>query len=119
MAGGATFRLETEGKARHWMQRAYTYRSLLHKQQATQLSSIIETRQTSTPYDSMMLKCEGRIVLISFDVIEGVLLDGEGNPLELPDTSSLTPDLDEIKLDDEELEILEEVERDLKLELKE
>ena len=119
-AGGATFRLETPGRARHFIQRAYFFRKLLHDQQAASAVFNVDTRITHTPYDSMKLTRKNCVVTLSFDEIEGVLLDGEGNPLELPDTlpeesyieaRALSDDLDK-----EALDTIESAKRELGLE---
>lgn len=116
-AGGATFRLDSPGKAVHFIQRAYAYRKLLHDMQARQLATIHDTRSTHTAYDTMKLTREEHIVVITFDVIEGVLLDGEGNPLELPDPIVLAPRPDEIDLDDEMRDTIDEAQRMLGLDV--
>ena len=83
--GSATYQCESPGKAIRFCQRAYFYRKLLHRLQAARLSNILDARPTATPYDGMILRREGERVTISFGQVLGVLLDGEGNPLSLPD----------------------------------
>ena len=98
-AGEATFRLESPGKAKHWIQRAYYLRSLLHK------------KQGFSEYDGMKLSSKGKEVTIKFDVIEGVLKDKRGKVIET------TAKKIEAEISAEDLEMMEEVKRDLGLEI--
>jgi len=117
--GGATYHCATEGKARRFCQKAYYYRKLLHRHQAARMSNILETRPTVTPYDAMTLRREGKVVIISFDTAPGLLLDGEGNPLTLPDPTSFVQEtFDDVEpLDDDTLEALDDARRNLGLEV--
>lgn len=49
-----TLSFPTKTKARHWKQRAYYYRKLLHDKQAAQLG--LEVSGTSTPYDAFIFR---------------------------------------------------------------
>ena len=98
-AGGATFRLKTHGKARHWAQRAYYLRRLLHE------------KQGYSEYDGMKLTIKEAQVTIEFDVIEGVLKDKEGKVIEA------TAQRIEAKISEEDYEMMEGVRKDLGLEV--
>ena len=98
-AGEATFRLESPGKALHWMQRAYYLRRLLHE------------KQGFSDYDGMKLSSKGKEVTIRFDVIEGVLKDKRGKVIKTAAKKI------ETEISTEDLEMMEEVKRDLGLEI--
>ena len=98
-ADGAVFHLKTPGKALHWIQRAYFLRRLLHE------------RLGYSDYDGMKLSSSGKAVTIKFDVIEGVLRDGEGKVIKT------TAKKIEMQLTPEDLEMMAEVKRDLGLEV--
>ncbi len=115
--GGATYACTTPGQAIRFCQRAYFYRKLLHRVQARQLATILDTRPTSTAYDAMILRREGDTVDIRCGQPLGTLLDGEGNVLELPDPVPTTRhELADIELDQDALDTLDIVQRDLGLE---
>ena len=99
VAGEATFRLESPGKALHWMQRAYYLRRLLHE------------KQGFSDYDGMKLSSKGKEVTIRFDVIEGVLKDKRGKVIRTAAKKI------EAEVSVEDLEMMEEVKRDLGLEV--
>ena len=99
VAGEATFRLESPGKALHWMQRAYYLRRLLHE------------KQGFSDYDGMKLSSKGKEVTIRFDVIEGVLKDKKGKVIR-----TIAKKI-EAEISTEDLEMMEEVKRDLGLEI--
>ena len=99
VAGEATFRLESPGKALHWMQRAYYLRRLLHE------------KQGFSEYDGMKLSFEGKEVTIRFDVIEGVLKDKRGRVIKAAAKKI------EAEISAKDLEMMEEVKRDLGLEI--
>ena len=99
VAGEATFRLESPGKALHWMQRAYYLRRLLHE------------KQSFSDYDGMKLSSKGKEVTIRFDVIEGVLKDKRGKVIKTAAKKI------ETEISTEDLEMMEEVKRDLGLEV--
>ena len=99
VAGEATFRLESPGKALHWMQRAYYLRRLLHE------------KQGFSDYDGMKLSSKGKEVTIRFDVIEGVLKDKKGKVIKTAAKKI------EAEISTEDLEMMEEVKRDLGLEI--
>ena len=99
VAGEATFRLESPGKALHWMQRAYYLRRLLHE------------KQGFSDYDGMKLSSKGKEVTIRFDVIEGVLKDKRGKVIKTAAKKI------ETEISTEDLEMMEEVKRDLGLEI--
>ena len=98
-AGEATFYLKTPGKALHWMQRAYYLRRLLHE------------KQGFSDYDGMKLSSKGKEVTIRFDVIEGVLKDKRGKVIKTAAKKI------ETEISTEDLEMMEEVKRDLGLEI--
>ena len=98
VAGEATLRLETSGKALHWIQRAYYLRRLIHG------------KQGFSEYDGMKLTAKGKEVTIRFDIIEGVLKDKRGKVIET------TAKKLEMEISVEDLEMMEEVKRDLGLE---
>ena len=98
-AGEATFYLETPGKAKHWIQRAYYLRRLLHE------------KQGFSDYDGMKLSSKGKEVTIRFDVIEGVLKDKKGKVIKTAAKKI------EAEISAEDLEMMEEVKRDLGLEV--
>jgi len=80
--GGARIRINTKGSARHWMQRAYSFRKLALATESTAVGHIIGYTP-STPYDSMKLSVQplpnGQAdVVIEFRVIEGELLSLDG-----------------------------------------
>ena len=99
IAGEATFRLETRGKALHWIQRAYYMRRLIHE------------KQGFSEYDGMKLTSKEKEVTIRFDIIEGVLRDGKGKVIKT------TAKKIEAEVSAEDLEMMEEVKRDLGLEI--
>ena len=99
IAGEATFRLETRGKALHWIQRAYYMRRLIHE------------KQGFSEYDGMKLFSNGKEVTIRFDIIEGVLRDGKGKVIKTAAKKI------EAEISGEDLEMMEEVKRDLGLEI--
>ena len=99
IAGEATFRLETRGKALHWIQRAYYMRRLIHE------------KQGFSEYDGMKLTSKEKEVTIRFDIIEGVLRDGKGKVIRT------TAKKIEAEISAEDLEMMEEVKRDLGLEV--
>ena len=99
VAGEATFRLESPGKALHWIQRAYYLRRLLHE------------KQGFSDYDGMKLSSKGKEVTIRFDVIEGVLKDKRGKVIKTAAKKI------ETEISTEDLEMMEEVKRDLGLEI--
>ena len=99
VAGEATFRLESPGKALHWMQRAYYLRRLLHE------------KQGFSDYDGMKLSSKGKEVTIRFDVIEGVLKDKKGKVIKTAAKKI------ETEISTEDLEMMEEVKKDLGLEV--
>ena len=88
-AGGATLRLKTHGKARHWIQRAYYLRRLLHE------------RQGHSEYDGMKLSLKGEQVTIRFNVIDGVLRDKDGRVIEA------TAQRIELEISEEDQEVME------------
>ena len=96
---GATFHVKTPGKALHFIQRAYYLRRLLHE------------RLGYSEYDGMKLSAKGKTVTITFDVIEGVLRDGEGKVIKT------TAKRIEMQLTPEDHEMMAEVKRDLGLEV--
>ena len=98
-AGEATFRLESPGKALHWIQRAYYMRRLIHE------------KQGFSEYDGMKLTSKEKEVTIRFDIIEGVLRDGKGKVIKT------TAKKIEAEVSAEDLEMMEEVKRDLGLEV--
>ena len=98
-AGEATFYLKTPGKALHWIQRAYYLRRLLHE------------KQGFSEYDGMKLSSRGKEVTIKFDIIEGVLKDKRGKVIKT------TAKRIEAEISAEDLEMMEEVKRDLGLEI--
>ena len=98
-AGGGTYRLKTPGKARHWVQRAYYLRRLLHE------------KQGHSEYDGMKLTLKDARVVIEFNVIEGVLQDKEGKVIKA------TTQRIELGISEEDRERMEEVRKDLGLEV--
>ena len=98
-ADGATFHLESPGKAKHWIQRAYYLRCLLHE------------KQGFSDYDGMKLSSKGKEVTIRFDVIEGVLKDKRGKVIKTAAKKI------ETEISTEDLEMMEVVKRDLGLEI--
>ncbi len=98
-ANGATFRLKTPGQARHWIQRAYYLRTLLHD------------KQGYSNYDGMKLTPKGTEVTIQFDVIGGVLKDKNGKVIEVEAKEI------EAELSEGEYEMMEEVKKELGLEV--
>lgn len=98
-AGGGTYRLKTPGKARHWIQRTYYLRRLLHE------------RQGYSEYDGMKLTSKDGVVTIEFNVIEGVLKDKEGKVI------GATAQRVEVEISEEDREMMEVVKRDLGLEV--
>ena len=98
-AGGATLRLKTHGKARHWIQRAYYLRRLLHE------------RQGHSEYDGMKLSLKDTQVTIEFNVIEGVLKDKEGRVI------TATAQRVEMEISEEDHEMMDGVRKDLGLEV--
>ena len=98
-AGGGTYHCKTAGKARHWIQRAYYLRRLLHEKQGW------------SGYDGMKLTSKEAQVTIEFDVIEGVLRDKEGRVIEA------TAQRIEVEISEEDREMMEEVKKDLRLEV--
>lgn len=80
--GGASYRLPSASKAKHWRARAYMYRTLLRQsaQERTMLSP-------STPFDTMVLTISPNDPsLVQIHVqreAEGELLDESGNPIDL------------------------------------
>ncbi len=98
-ADGGTYTSKTPGKALHWIQRAYFLRRLLHE------------RLGYSDYDGMKLSANGKAVTIKFDVIEGVLRDGNGKVIKT------APQKIEMQLTPEDIEMMAEVKRDLGLEV--
>ena len=100
-AGGGTYHEKTSGKARHWVQRAYYLRRLLHE------------RQGHSEYDGMKLSLKGEQVTIRFNVIDGVLRDKDGRVIEA------TAQRIELEISEEDHEMMDGVKKDLGLEVKE
>jgi hypothetical protein len=89
--GGANYRLPNPGKAKHWRQRAYTFRKLLRE--AAEHNAPGNPLDVTTPYDSMTLTISKRdpsCVQINFSrAVDGVLTDETGAPLTLDGETSL------------------------------
>ena len=86
--GGLRYKLKSPGAARHWRQRAYTFRRL-KQDQAEQTVGDLPGAQPSTPYDQLLLRLEENTVLIGFHEPIGELYAPDGTRVE-PTTSQPT-----------------------------
>lgn len=75
-----TYTLPTEGKARHWTQRAYSFRKVLYNQALDQVGHVPGYAPAS-PYSTLVLRLDGCAVHITHRQIEGVLSGDEGEPV--------------------------------------
>ena len=102
---GLIVTFDTPGKARNFSQRCYSYRKLLHTQQAATAPA---GTVTATPYDEWKIKLEGltlTFVKHSAAALQFSTLDGEpienttvpiDRPLAMPDPENLRDQRDEL-----------------------
>lgn len=62
--GSGTYRLATEGKARNWMQRAYSFRKIFQEQ--ARIRANIKGFTPPTDYDMIRMELQGPAVFITF-----------------------------------------------------